>query len=295
MLPVVYPFPNASPGYFRAMRIALVAGRLFAEDYAPGAPSEVVVSRAFAEHYWHDPTGQDAVGQRLRVSERAPWSTVVGVVESVRDTALAAPPIGEVYFPLRVPAPGTPDSTAWPTPRVVNVVIRTAGDPLMVAPSARRVVRELSASIPIYDVQPMTDVLEQATARTRFALLALGVAAAITLALGGIGLYGVVAYVVSLRTRELGLRMALGARPADVLGIVLRDGILLALAGVLAGLVAFAFIGGFLRGLLVGVSPTDPTTLGAVSLLVLLVATFASWLPAWRAARIDPQEALRAE
>lgn len=296
-LPAVFPTPVATAGYFHAMHIPLLAGRLMAEDYAPEAPSEVLVSRAFAEHYWHDSTGARALGQRLRVSlsESAPWSTIVGVVESVRDTALAAPPIAEVYFPLRVPAPGTPDSLAPLAPRVMNIVIRTAGHPLDVAAVARRTMRAMNATIPIYDVQPMTDVLDHATARTRFALLALAVAAVITLALGAVGLYGVIAYVVSLRTRELGLRMALGAQQSAVLGLVLRDAIGLALVGILAGLVAFAGVGRFLRGLLVGIAPDDPPTLFAVTAVVLLVATIASWLPARRAARIDPQEALRAD
>jgi ABC-type antimicrobial peptide transport system permease subunit len=141
----------------------------------------------------------------------------------------------------------------------------------------------------------MTEVLSRATARTRFALLALAVAAAITLALGAIGLYSVIAYVVSLRTRELGLRIALGAEPASVLRLVLRDGLGLALIGIVAGLAAFLALGRFLRGLLVGVTPTDPVTLVGVTLAILVVSAVASWLPAWRASRIDPLEALRAE
>jgi putative ABC transport system permease protein len=297
-LPPVFAFPIATPGYFRAMRIPLLAGRLFSGEYPPDAPSEVVVSRAFAEQYWHDPTGQTALGQRLKVStsERAPWSTIVGVVESVRDTALAGPPVGEVYFPLTELASGKPDSLSpFPYSRVMNVVLRTSGDPLAIAAAARREMRAVNADIPIYDLQPMTAVLDRATARTRFALLALGVAAAITLVLGAVGLYGVIAYVVSLRTHELGLRIALGARPLTVLALVLQDGLSLAIVGVMAGLTAFIAVGRFLRGLLVGVTPTDPWTLAAASILVLLVAALASWIPARHASRIDPLEALRTD
>jgi len=296
-LPKVFPFPVASAGYFGAMRIAVVAGRLFAADYAPKAPPEVVISRAFAEEYWHDPTGQRALGQRLRVSssEAAPWSTIVGVVESVRDTSLAAAPLGAVYTALRVPDPDTPDSLAPFVTRDMNVVLRSAGDPLTLAALVRRTVQEMNPTIPVYDVQPMTEVLDRATARTRFALLALGVAATITLALGGIGLYGVIAYVVSLRTRELGLRMALGAQPALVRALVLREGLALAAVGILSGLVAFAALSRFLRGLLFEVSAGDPWTLAGVIGSVTVVAILASWLPARRASRIDPLEALRAD
>jgi hypothetical protein len=261
------------------------------------APSEVVASRAFVEHYWHDPTGQSALGKRVRIStgEGAPWSTIVGVVESVRDTSLGAAPVGEIYFPLRVAAPGTPDSLAPFTSRVMSIVLRTEGDPLALTSGARNALRDINSAIPIYDVTSMTDVLERATARTRFALLALAVAAAITLVLGAIGLYAVIAYVVSLRTRELGLRIALGAQPGDVLALVLRDGLALALIGVVAGLAAFLALGRFLRGMLVGITPTDPITLIAVTTAVLMVALIASWVPARRASRIDPFEALRAD
>jgi predicted permease len=298
-LPAVFPFPVASAGYFHAMRIPLLAGRLFPEKLPADAPSEVVVSRDFAEHYWHDPTGQRALGKRVSVRLTAgtdyPWSTIVGIVESVRDSSLGGAPRAELYFPLRPVSPTIPDSLAPLTPRVANVVIRSAGDPLVLTTAARRAIRDVDASVPIYDVQSMTEVLSRATARTRFALLALAVAAAITLALGAIGLYSVIAYVVSLRTRELGLRIALGAEPASVLRLVLRDGLGLALIGIVAGLAAFLALGRFLRGLLVGVTPTDPVTLVGVTLAILVVSAVASWLPAWRASRIDPLEALRAE
>jgi hypothetical protein len=296
-LPAVFPFPVASPGYFHAMRIPLIAGRFFSDDMPADAPSEVVASRAFVEHYWHDPSGQSALGKRVRIStsERAPWSTIVGVVESVRDTSLGAAPVGEIYFPLRVAAPGTPDSLAPFTSRVMSIVIRTQGEPLSLTGTARNAIREINPAIPIYDVTSMNDVLARATARTRFALLALAVAAAITLVLGAIGLYGVIAYVVSLRTRELGLRIALGAQPSGVLTLVLRDGLTLAALGIIAGLAAFLALGRFLRGMLVGVTPTDPITMIAVTLAILIVAVVASWVPARRASRIDPFEALRAD
>lgn len=296
-LPAVFPFPVASTGYFHAMRIALLSGRLFPENLPPGAPAEVVVSRDFAERYWHDPTGQRALGQRIKMSlsETAPWWTIVGVVESVRDSSLRGAPVGEIYTPLRAHALDVPDSLPPFTPRVASVVIRSTEDPVALTAAARAAIREVDVRVPIYDVQPLTEVLARATARTRFALLALAVAGAITLVLGAIGLYGVVAYVVSLRTRELGLRIALGAEPVTVLAMVLRDGLGLAVVGTLAGLAAFLALGRFLRGMLVGITPTDPVTLLGVTLAILAVSTVATWLPARRASRIDPLDALRAD
>ena len=175
----------------------------------------------------------------------------------------------------------------------MSIVVRTSGDPLALVGAVRREIRTVNATVPIFDVEPMTAVLERVSAQTRFALLALGAAAAITLMLGALGLYGVIAYVVSLRTRELGLRMALGAEPSSVLGLVLRDGVTLAVIGIVAGLVAFAVVGRLLRGLLFGVAPSDPLTLIGAVLIIVVVSAVASWLPAWRASRIDPLEALR--
>jgi len=291
----VFPFPAATAGYFKAMHIRLLAGRLIPEALPISAPPEVIVSRAFAERYWHDSTGQRALGERLKISfsESVPWATIVGVVESVRDTSLVAPPIAEIYFPVRALDAAAPDSLQPFTSRVMTIVVRTGGDPLALVGAVRREIRAVNASVPIFDVEPMTAVLERVSAQTRFALFALGAAAAITLVLGALGLYGVIAYVVSLRTRELGLRMALGAEPATVLALVLRDGVTLAFIGIIAGLAAFTVVGRFLRGLLFGVAPSDPVTLIGVVLIVVLVAAIASWLPAWRASRIDPLETLR--
>ncbi|HEX4682092.1 MAG TPA: ABC transporter permease [Gemmatimonadaceae bacterium] len=293
-LPPVFPFPTATPSYFAAMHIPLIAGRIFAPPTDPAAEREVVVSRAFAERFWHDPTGVKALGQRIRVTTSAPWSTIVGVVESVRDSSLTAEGIGEVYTPLVVPPPDRPDS-ATSIPRVMSVVVRTPRDPATVVPAIRRAVSELHAGIPIYDVQPMRDVLVRWMAQTSFVLVALGAAAAITLVLGAVGLYGVIAYSVSLRTRELGVRMALGAAPRAIRAMILGEGLLLAIIGVGIGLAAFLGIGRVLRRLLFEVGAADPVTLGATTAMLLAISLFAAWLPARRAARADPLEALRAE
>jgi predicted permease len=293
-LPPVFPVTMTTAGYFRAMRITLVAGRLFGNPTDPTDANSIIVSRALAEAYWHDPTGRAAIGQRLRaISNR--WSTIVGVVESVRDTSLVAEPAGQVYVPLSVGLPQTPDSLAPFTPSVASIALRTSGDPTAMGASVRAVVRSMDATVPVFSLEPLTNVVDRATARTRFVLIILTAAASITLLLGAIGLYGVVAYVVSLRTRELGLRLALGAEPRGVLGLVIRDGVTLAVVGVGAGLVAFAGVARFLNAFLFGVSAADPVTLSAVAATLLIVAGLASAVPAWRASRIDPLEALRAD
>jgi ABC-type antimicrobial peptide transport system permease subunit len=275
------------------MRIALVSGRTFLDPNDPSGARDIVVSRAIADRYWPDPTGRAALGHRIRFSEQVPWSTIVGVVESVRDTSLEAAPVGEMYFPLTVAAPQTPDSLAPFTARVMSAVVRVNGDPSALAPVVRATLRELDPSIPMYDVLPMTDILARASARTRFVLVALAAAAVITLLLGAVGLYGVIAYAVSLRTRELGLRLALGAQPSSVLALVLGEGLSLAVIGAVAGLATFMLLGRLLRGLLFQVAPTDPLTLAAVTAALFLAAGMATWIPARRAARIDPVEALR--
>ena len=293
-LPPVYPFSMASAGYFRAMRITLLAGRLFTGASDPTDANSVIVSRAFAEKYWHDPTGRAAIGQRVRVLANR-WSPIIGVVESVRDTSLEAAAVGEAYMPLSIADPSVPDSIAPFTPPVASFVLRTRGDPGALSASVRREIRAMDASVPVYDLESLTEALGRATARTRFVLMTLATAAAITLVLGAIGLYGVIAYVVSLRTRELGLRLALGAAPLGVLGMVMREGMLLALIGVVAGLATFAGVARFLAGFLFGVSVADPLTMTVVACTLLAVAGVASAIPAWRASGIDPLEALRAE
>lgn len=292
-LPPVFPTPSANADYFKAMRIGLVSGRLFLDPNDPSGARDIIVSRAFADLYWPDATGRAALGHRIRFSEQVPWSTIVGVVESVRDTSLEASPIGEIYFPLTVPPPQTPDSLAPFTARVMSAVVRVNGDPSALAPGVRATLRELDPSIPMYDVLPMAEILARASARTRFVLAALAAAAVITLLLGAIGMYGVIAYAVSLRTRELGLRLALGAQPSSVLALVLGEGLRLTVIGAAAGLATFMLLGQLLRGLLFQVAPTDPLTLAAVIAALFLAAALATWIPARRAARIDPVEALR--
>jgi putative ABC transport system permease protein len=281
-----------TPGYFRAMGVPLVAGRLPAPPLATGTvsstPPEVVVSAAFAKHYWNGP---QAVGKRVRMNPTDPWSTIVGIVGDVRDAALDQPPGEIVYSGLTTTtAAGTPY-----TPHNVAFVIRTSADPVAVTPAIERVIAELDPALPVYDVMPLTTLLSDATARTSFMLLVLGIAALIALGIGSVGIYGVIAYFVTLRTREIGVRLALGARPDIVRGLVARQALGDATVGVGVGLIAAVAATRLMAAVLFDVSPIDPLTFALASGALLLTALAASWMPARRAAALDPATALRVE
>ena len=175
------------------------------------------------------------------------------------------------------------------------LVVRSAGDPAAIVGAVQGVVRELDPTLPTFDVRPMTAVLTASTARLALTIVVLGAAAVVTLLLGAVGLYGVMAYLVTLRTREVGVRIALGAAPRTVAVMFTRQGLSLTALGVAGGLAVFILLSHFLRGLLFGVAPSDPVTLAGSSLLLLVIAAVASWLPARRAARVDPARTLRSE
>jgi ABC-type antimicrobial peptide transport system permease subunit len=177
----------------------------------------------------------------------------------------------------------------------MGLVVRTSGPPASVVAAVRRIVRDLDPTVPVFNVEPMGDVVRASTARLELTLTLMTVAAAITLVLGTIGLYGVMAYMVALRTREFGVRVALGANPQQLARAVASRGLALIAGGVAAGLVLYAIAAPFLRAFLYGVTPSDPVTLAAVTVVLVGTASLASWVPARRAARVDPAEALRAE
>jgi predicted permease len=292
-MPPIHQMLFVSAGYFRSMGIPLVAGRLFprldpSADPAR-APREVLVSQAFAEKYWK---GTTAVGRRIKMNFTDPWSTIVGVVGSVHDESLEQPPAEVVYSPLLVTtAAGTP----W-TPHDVAFVMRTSG--ATTAGLLQRVqaaVRTVAPALPMYRVMPVSDLLSRAAARTSFTLLLLGVAAVVAMGIGAMGIYGVIAYLVSLRTREMGVRLALGARPAQVRRMVTRHALADAMIGVAVGLLGAAALTRVLATMLFGVHPMDPVALGGAAALLLLTALVASWLPARRAAALDPASVLRLE
>jgi putative ABC transport system permease protein len=186
------------------------------------------------------------------------------------------------------------DTTDNQVRSTMAVVVRTSGDASII-PAVQRVVRDLDPALPTFEAQMMQSVVDRSMARLSFVMVILGAAALVTLLLGAIGLYGVMAYLVTLRTRELGVRIALGAAPASVTGMMTRQGVVLTALGIVGGLGLFFGISRFLRSFLFDVAPTDPATLVAASVLLALIATLASWIPARRAARVDPAISLRAE
>jgi putative ABC transport system permease protein len=289
-IPPLQVYTTTDGDYFRAMGIPLIAGRTFARlDAQRGG--EAIISQKTAAQFWKDSTGQRALGKRFRSLPGGPLYTIVGVVGNTRDTSLAVPPSQVVYFPQSVEQ----DSIYSQARRTMAVVVRTSGDPAAITRAIQRVVRELDPSLPTFDVKPMTTVFSASMAKLSFTMLILGAAAAVTLILGAIGLYGVMAYAVTLRTRELGVRLALGAQPRAVAAMMTRQGMALTAAGIAGGLLLFVLVARFLRSFLFGVAPSDPLTLAGASLMLIGIAALASWVPARRASRVDPAETLRAE
>lgn len=290
-LPPLQLVTTIDGGYFRTLGIPVIAGRAFRSLDHEQRPDEAIVNRATAELFWHDSTGVRALGKRLRAVPNGPWYTVVGVAGNVRDTSLEAPPVPSVYYP-QVPMP---NATYSEVARTMGLVVRTAGDPMAAVRPIERIVAGLDPTLAVFDVKPMRAVVQASIARLSFTMMILGAAAAITLILSAVGLYGVIAYVVSMRTRELGVRVALGAMPGAVARMVTQQGLALAAAGILIGLVLFGVVARFIRALLFGVALADPITLGAVTVVLLGIAVLATWVPARRAAQADPTEALRSE
>ncbi|MEO8448411.1 MAG: ABC transporter permease [Gemmatimonadota bacterium] len=286
------PLVNVSPAYFRSLGIPLVTGRLFHDVPPEQLSTEVMVSTAYAAKVWNDPSGLTVVGRRIRMIPTAPWLTVVGVVGSIRDESLDRPVSQVVYLPLNSAAFG--DSLPS-VPRALGVAVRTSVAPEAVAASVRREVMAADPRIPVYDLRPMSEGVRRSMARTSFTALLLAIAAGVALALGAVGLYGVVAYSVSTRKAEIGLRIALGAAPAAVTRALVRQGTALAVLGVGIGAVGALLLTRALGALLFGVSPTDPLMWGATAVVLLGVALGATWWPARRAARVAPASVLSAE
>ncbi|HEX7049890.1 MAG TPA: ABC transporter permease [Longimicrobiales bacterium] len=278
-----------SPGYFEALGIPLLAGRTFRDDDNSGSGEPVaVVSRAFAERFW---PGEDPIGKRVAPGSRsAPFYRVVGVVGDVYASSVEEAPAVAIYYPI-VPAPG---SGGWGSARYL--VVRTElADPASLFPAIRRIVADLDPAIPLANVDEMQTIVDRSMSRQSFTLALLALAAGVALALAAIGLYGVVSYVVTRRTGEIGVRIALGAQARQVERLVVAGSLRLVLAGLVAGTGAALLLTRLLRGMLFGIEPTDPIAYIAAATLLAGVAGFASWLPARRAARVDPMVALRAE
>ena len=260
---------------------------MFEPREAKASALEAVVSRAFARRYWKD---EPAIGRRVRLLINGPWYTVVGEVGDVHDASLDKPADQVIYVPM-LPAA---EDRRW-APRDVAFVVRTSGDAAAASGALRESLRALDDSLPLYRVRTLADVVADSSARRWVTFLLVGAASVVALLLGAIGLYGVMSYVVALRTRELAVRLALGARPAQVRRMVSLQGIRVALGGIAIGLVAAAIATRALGALLYEVSPRDPMIFAGSAALLLLVAAAASWLPTRTTTRIDPASALNAE
>jgi predicted permease len=289
-IPPLEMFTTTDGGYFRAMGIPLIAGKTF-DPIERQHPEEAIISLETAKTFFHDSTGRAALNRRFQALPNGPWHTVVGVVGSVRDTSLAGSLVRTVYFPQTVSG----DPIDGQLNRTMAVVARTSGDVAGTTRAIQRLIREMDPTLPTFGVRSMRATVDASTALLSFTMVVLGVAAAVTLVLGMIGLYGVIAYVVALRTRELGVRIALGAQPRAVAAMVTTQGLTLCGIGVAFGLLIVAIGGQLLRNLLFGVAPTDPLTLGVTVALLGAFAFLASWIPARRAARVNPAEALRTD
>ncbi len=286
-LPDLYPVSYVTPGYFGAMGIPIVRGETFRRLDPPNVRLETIVSEAFAAHYWPD---RSAIGQRVRILVSGPWYTVVGVAGDVRDAALDRPADPMIYCPL---LPPTVDQR-W-MPGDLALVVRTPGDPGAVASAVRSAIRRLDPSLPMFRTQTLEDLVAHASAQRALVLRLVSIASAVALLLGAMGLYGVMAYVVSLRTREIAIRMALGERAAAVGWLVVRQGVAVAMLGVGVGLAGAIGIARALTAWLFDVAPSDPLVLALAAGLVLALATAASWIPSRRATAVNPAVTLRGE
>jgi putative ABC transport system permease protein len=246
-----------------------------------------------ARHHW---PGEDPVGRRITfddLDKNPQWITVVGVARDAARSDWAAPPEEEMYLPL-LQSQRYLESPA-PHYTYLTVVARTRSEPGALVPALREAVRSADRGVTLSEVQTMDEVVARSTASPRFYLLLLGTFAVVALALAAVGIYGVMSYSVARRTNEIGIRMALGARPADVMRLVLRETVMVAMMGTMVGLAVALLLARLMGGLLYGVAATDPATFASVCAVLTTVALAATYVPARRAIRVDPLAALRAE
>src|SRR5205085_1419078 len=282
---------SVSPDYFRTMEIPLLQGRYFTEQDRTDALPVAVIDEMMAARFF--PAG-DAVGKRIKIGGAQspfPWMQIVGVVKHVRHYGPDEEGRVEIYRPY-FQLPNVPDVQLG---RTMVLAVRTTGEPTSLTATVRNAVREIDKDQPVANVQTMTQVVAAAVASQKFATWLLAVFAATALLLAALGLYGVMAYTVTQRTHEIGIRMALGAAQRDVLRLIVGQGMRLTLVGVGVGLVGAFLVTRLMKSLLYGVSAADPLTYGGVAVLLALVALLACLIPARRAMKVDPMIALRYE
>ena len=273
------------PGYFSTMGIPLVRGRDFNDQDTLDTNLAVVVSEKTARHYWPN---DDPVGKRIKngsTTSDAPWRTIIGVVKDVRQNDFIAEPKMQMYFPYRQLRSLMPNA----------LIVRTGVDPLSLAASVRNAIWAVDKDQTVANIDSMEHIVAGAVARQRFSMLLLAIFAAVALVLAAVGIYGVMSYSVAQQTREIGIRMALGAQRRDVLKMTVKQGLKLVGFGLLIGLVAAFVLTRVMASLLFGISATDPVTFISISLVLIAVAILANLIPAMRATRVDPMIALRAQ
>jgi putative ABC transport system permease protein len=278
------PFDTVTNGYFRTLGIPLTRGRLFGPEDTATAPTRVIVNEAFVHRFF---PFEDPIGKRVTFNPRdknVQWLTIVGVVADTRRGGVDRPAWAELYFSL----PQAADSR-------LTVLVRTRGDPITMARAAQEQVWAIDPGQPVASVRTLEELVARVQANRRFTTMMLVVFAVVALVLAAVGIYGVIAYSTAQRTQEIGIRVALGAQPRQVLAPVIREALVLAGSGIAVGLLGAVALTHVLASFLFGIRATDPLTFISMSLLLVLMALLASYIPSRRALRVDPLIALRPE
>jgi predicted permease len=280
--PALVERSSVTPDYFHLLGMPLLRGRLFNDLDSDKAPQVAVINEAFARMYW---PGKNALGKRFqRTRAGSPWITVVGVIANARTEALSQAEVPQIYLSLYQSASHR-----------LTIFLRGRLDAAAIPEEVRGQIQSVDPTLPLSGAQTLNETVSASLSERRFSMEIVALFALTALFLAGLGIYGVISYMVSERTHEIGVRIALGAARKNILEMVLRQGLGLAIAGAAVGLVGALIVSHLMAGVLYGVPPTDPLTFAGVALLLIIVALFACFIPARRAVRVDPMVALRHE
>jgi predicted permease len=285
-------FYGVSPKYWNAMRIPLLRGRVFTDQDNERSPNVLVVDEEFARRVFPN---QDPIGKRINLGLFETQPEIIGVVGHVNHWGLGNTAHENLKSELYLPVDQFPDKFAPLIARGLSIVVRTRTNPELLADPVRRITSQFDSQAVVYDFASMEHIVSNSVASQRFAMTLLGIFAALALVLASVGIYGVLSYLVGQRTQEVGIRMALGAQRGDVLRLILGQGTKMALIGVAIGMVVALVLTRLMGSMLYGVSATDPLTYLTVAAMLVIVATLACGVPAWRASNVDPMVALRYE